>query len=307
MDAALLTLYGHFLVSAASYTNALNYYFRALAADRGNAMTVLSIALAYMQYSMKRQCENRQHAVAMAVGFFRMYRTVRLGDVEVEVDADAEGEVVKEVDPESRPGDSGAPSATTAKAKARWVRSQRLMEVELNEGRFWHHLGLLHLAIPAYERCLAVAQEPLPLPHTRPQVTPEASPPQPNDNSASLDDAMDIDVAIDTGVDLGGDTVMQDNEASEGADQAEGPVRDAAEDINKEPINDQATDENKNKPNPEPQPESQPEPEDEPEGETEPEPEPDFKMEAAFALQHIWALGGDVAKARKITREWLVY
>ena len=305
VDAALLTLYGHFLVSAASYTNALNYYFRALATDRGNAMTVLSIALAYMQYSMKRQCENRQHAVAMAVGFFRMYRTVRLGEVEVEVGA--EGGVDNEAESGASLGESDTPSASTAKSKARWIRSQRLMEVELNEGRFWHHLGLLHLAIPAYERCLAVAHEPPPQPHTRPQADTEASPPRPNENSACLDDAMDIDIAIDTdtSLDRRGDTVMQDNDFNEGADQAGDTAKDAFKNTAKDLAKDQANDENKNKPNPEPQPKPQPQPEDE----TEPavEPEPDFKMEAAFALQHIWALGGDVARAREITREWLVY
>ena len=33
------------------------------------------------------------------------------------------------------------------------------METAFNEGRMWHGLGLLHLAVPAYERCLAVAEE----------------------------------------------------------------------------------------------------------------------------------------------------
>ena len=37
--------------------------------------------------------------------------------------------------------------------------TQRKMEIEFNEGRLWHLLGLLHLAVPAYERCLAIPDD----------------------------------------------------------------------------------------------------------------------------------------------------
>lgn len=137
IEPALLLLYGHFLAQAASYSNALNYYFRAYAADKTNAMVVLSVAVAYMQHSMKRQCENRHQAVIQGVAFFGEYRRLRL----------------KEVDEEGSKMLKGKSESVKA-----FVRSRRLMEVEYNEGRFWQHLGLLHLALAAYERCLDVEE-----------------------------------------------------------------------------------------------------------------------------------------------------
>jgi len=297
VDAALLTLYGHFLVSAASYTNALNYYFRALAADRGNAMTVLSISLAYMQYSMKRQCENRQHAVAQAVGFFGMYRRLRLAEVEVHEDVKRNED--ENMDKSVKYGITPSSDAPIAKAKAHWVRSQRLMEVEMNEGRFWHHLGLLHLAIPAYERCLAVPMVPYPHPqshpHPHPHPQPQANPtpqPAPHASGPLADDAVDLDVpsTINPYLDPNGDTAMTDYDSVDGQVAKDQTATDSIGDA----TSTQAIDDNNNETRNE-------------SDEDETEPEPDFKMEAAFALQHIWALGGDVARAREITREWLVY
>jgi len=217
IEPALLLLYGHFLAQAASYSNALNYYFRAYAADRTNAMVVLSVAIAYMQHSMKRQCENRHQSVIQGVAFFGEYRRLRLREVDEEGSKVLQGK------------------SDTVKA---FVRSRRLMEVEYNEGRFWHHLGLLHLALEAYERCLGVEEPVL-------------------DNLDMFDhNAMDIDGPSDR--------IYPDPEEVKAQRH-----KDTLEDIN---IG-----------------------------------EADFKREAAFAMQNIYALTGNTRGARRIAQKWLVF
>ena len=104
------------------------------------------------------------------------------------------------------------------------------METEFNEGRLWHLLGLLHLAVPAYERCLAV-----------PLVLHDAN------VNANINEHTEAEADVD------GDIEMRMNEKEQE------------------------------------------------------EQEPDFKREAAFALQNILAVGGDMQKARDIAEKWLVF
>lgn len=191
------------LSTASSYPSALNYYFRAYAADQTNAMAVFSIALAYLQYAMKRQAENRHYLALQGVGFFDEYRRLRLGT-------------------NKRKGKGEGVGVAEGRGLEPEVERQRKMEVEFNEGRMWHLLGLLHLAVPAYERCLAVEELP-----------------------------KGTEGGGDGDVDMGGaDTPIGNGEKQE---------------------------------------------------------EADFKREAAYALQIIFAQGGDVVKARMVTEEWLVY
>jgi general transcription factor 3C polypeptide 3 (transcription factor C subunit 4) len=214
IEPVLLMVYGHFLATAASYPNALNYYFRALAADRTCSMAVLSISVCYMQWSMKRQCDNRQFAIVQGVAFFGEYRRLRLIDSE---------------------GDGMGKLADVSQEARNAIRAKRIMEVEFNEGRFWHHLGLLHLAVPCYERCLHV----------------------------------DIDVVQQQMREYGD---MMDIEGSYHQLQA------TRNDAHASKIEDDMDLE-----------------------------EADFKREAAYALQQIWALGGDFRKAREVARKWLVF
>ncbi|KAJ8608958.1 hypothetical protein MRB53_039397 [Persea americana] len=177
LDPALLVMYGHLLVCAGSHQNALNYYFRAYAVDPDNAMTLLSIALAYMQHSIKRQCENRHYFMLQGIAFFKKYQKLRLDDIRQMPD--------------------------------RRESINKLQELEYNEGRLYHSIGLLHLATPAYERCLALP-----------------------DATASL---YDVELTQDVPQEAG------------------------------------------------------------------------FKREAAYALSQIYAIGGDMMKARELTRKWLVF
>ncbi|WEW58281.1 transcription factor TFIIIC subunit tfc4 [Emydomyces testavorans] len=119
MDVALLVLYGHILYAGRSFTNALNYFFRAYALDPENSAVLLSIGLSYIHHSLKRQSDNRHYLVMQGLSFMQEYRKVR------------------EV--------STVP--------------QERQEVEFNFARVWHMLSMAHLAVSGYERCLELSRE----------------------------------------------------------------------------------------------------------------------------------------------------
>ncbi|PGH19184.1 hypothetical protein AJ80_04154 [Polytolypa hystricis UAMH7299] len=119
MDVALLVLYGHILYAGSSFTNALNYFFRAYALDPENPAVLLSIGLSYIHHSLKRQSDNRHYLIMQGLSFMQEYRRVR--------------------------GKSAIP--------------QERQEVEFNFARVWHMLGLSHLAVQGYQKCLNISQE----------------------------------------------------------------------------------------------------------------------------------------------------
>jgi general transcription factor 3C polypeptide 3 (transcription factor C subunit 4) len=171
MSPALLTTYAHVLAAGGAYPSALNYYFRAWTLQPDDPSLNLSIASAYIHHGMKRQSENRQYLVQQGLAFLLRYRRAR--------------------------GSEDAPA----------IHAQ---EAEFNVGRMMSLLGLQHLAIECFERCL--------------------------DLSSKV--------------------------------HAEAELREASgeEDLVRE----------------------------------------DFASQAAFSLQNIAAIAGDVDQARKITKEWLV-
>lgn len=120
MDVALLVLYGHILYSGNSFLPALNYYFRAHALDKNNPSILLSIGLCYIHHAMKRQSENRHYMIFQGLSFMTLYRESR----------EREGALLVE-----------------------------LQEVQVNFGRLYHSLGLLHQATIAYERALEMGQQ----------------------------------------------------------------------------------------------------------------------------------------------------
>ncbi len=78
-------------------------------------MVNLSLALSYIQHALKRQAENRHFQLMQGLSFLYAYYDQR----------------------------QASPIA------------QEKQEAEFNLGRAFHMLGLLHLAIPYYERCIA--------------------------------------------------------------------------------------------------------------------------------------------------------
>ncbi|EAS33872.3 general transcription factor 3C polypeptide 3 (transcription factor C subunit 4) [Coccidioides immitis RS] len=119
MDVSLLVLYGHILYAGNSFTNALNYFLRAYALDPENPAVLLSIGLSYIHHSLKRQSDNRHYLIMQGLSFMQEYRRVR--------------------------ENSSVP--------------QERQEVEFNFARVWHMLGLAHLAVRGYERCLELSGE----------------------------------------------------------------------------------------------------------------------------------------------------
>jgi general transcription factor 3C polypeptide 3 (transcription factor C subunit 4) len=118
-DPALFALYAHVLMCGGSYMAALNYYFRAFALTPEDPVLNLSIGVAYIQHAMKRLSENRQYQIQQGLSFVYRYYDLRTRD-----------------------------GATAIHCQ----------EAEFNVGRIWHGLGLVTLALPAYEKCIALSE-----------------------------------------------------------------------------------------------------------------------------------------------------
>lgn len=117
MDVALLMLYGQILAAGGSDAYALNYFYRAHALQPDHPLINLSIALAYIHYALKRQSSNRHFLIMQGFSFLFAYYNTR-------------------------------------KLSASLDEKQ---EAEYNIGRTYHLLGLVHMAIPFYERCLTLS------------------------------------------------------------------------------------------------------------------------------------------------------
>ncbi|KAF2087223.1 hypothetical protein K490DRAFT_42833 [Saccharata proteae CBS 121410] len=118
MNVALLVMYGHVLSIGGTYINALNYYFRAFALAPDDALLNLSIATSFVMQSFKRQSENRQYQIQQGLRFLYRYYKLRSKD----------------------------------------NIAILVQEAEFNVARLWHSLGLIHLALPHYERVLALSE-----------------------------------------------------------------------------------------------------------------------------------------------------
>lgn len=118
-DPALYALNGHVLMCGGSYLAALNYYFRAYALVQDDPVILLSIGVAFIQHAMKRLSENRQYQIQQGLAFLYRYYELRS-------------------------------ESTSAIHK---------QEAEFNVARMWHALGLMSLALPAYERCVEMRSD----------------------------------------------------------------------------------------------------------------------------------------------------
>lgn len=99
---------------ASRANNLIDYFLRAFALDPTNPMINLSLALGYIHYAIKRQADNRHHFLMQGFAFLFTYYDIRQ--------------------------DSDTP-----------LEKQ---EAEYNVARAYYMLGLTHLAIPYYQRCL---------------------------------------------------------------------------------------------------------------------------------------------------------
>ncbi|OQO01676.1 hypothetical protein B0A48_12713 [Cryoendolithus antarcticus] len=184
LDPGVLLTYGHMVSVANHSSSALPYYFRAFALRPEDPAVNLSIATIYIGGAMKRQTMNRQYEIQQGLSFLYRYYDLRV-------------------------------SSST--------QSLHKQEAEYNVARFWHALGLSHLAVPGYERALAL--------------------------SVKVQEEK-----------------LQGREARrELAELGEGEMH-GDDGLDKE----------------------------------------DFAMEAAFALQSLYAFSGNLGAARRVTEEWLV-
>jgi len=87
--------------------------------DSTNPVINLSLALSYLHYAIKRQSGNRHHLLIQGFAFLFTYYDIR-----------------QRAD----------------------ITSEK-QEAEYNVARAYHMLGLTHLAIPFYQRCLALSDD----------------------------------------------------------------------------------------------------------------------------------------------------
>ena len=95
----------------------IDYFLRALALDSTNPIIKLSLALGYLHYALKRQVDSRHNILMQGLAFLLEYY------------------------------DSRQRSSTFSEKQ----------EAEYNVAHAYHLLGLTPLAIPYYERCLAMS------------------------------------------------------------------------------------------------------------------------------------------------------
>ncbi|KAI9670277.1 MAG: transcription factor TFIIIC subunit tfc4 [Alyxoria varia] len=126
-DPNLLTIMSHVYHHHNSSPQALHYHLRAYAVAPYQATTCLSIAVTYIHVGTRRTAKDKHYHVLEGVAWLERYRKIRL-------------------------------KRDLKRKKGRNERSMVRMEVLYNEGRFWHLLGLGHLAVGCYERCLRVGE-----------------------------------------------------------------------------------------------------------------------------------------------------
>lgn len=117
LDPELYALYGHQMNVGGSPGTALNYYFRAYALKPNDPIINLCLGLAYISLAFKRQSPNRQFQLQQGLTFIMRYYESRCSREEV------------------------------------CFRQ----EAEYNIGVIWHSLGLVHLALPAYDQCIKLS------------------------------------------------------------------------------------------------------------------------------------------------------
>lgn len=135
LDVGLLMLYGHILASGKSYLSAMNYYARVYAITPNNPMVLLSISTAYLHRCMQRQSENRQMQALQAMTFlFEYYESRTNTQLPPSLAVDDDSLIEKEL-----------------------YADQLRQEAEFNVARSFHQLGLGHLSIDYYLRCLNIS------------------------------------------------------------------------------------------------------------------------------------------------------
>ena len=118
-DPSLLALYGHFMFMGGGISTALGYYFRAYVLVPNDPIINLCLGLTYIGLAMKRQALNRQFHIQQGISFINAYHRIRME------------------------------SAGAALER---------QEAEFNVAVTWHTLGLTHLAMRAYQRCIELAE-----------------------------------------------------------------------------------------------------------------------------------------------------
>jgi general transcription factor 3C polypeptide 3 (transcription factor C subunit 4) len=117
LDPELYALYGHQMNVSGSPLTALNYYFRAYSLKPNDPIINLCLGLAYISLAFKRQSSNRQYQLQQGMSFISRYHESQFSREEVCFH----------------------------------------QEAEYNMGVIWHSLGLTHLALPAYDKCIKLS------------------------------------------------------------------------------------------------------------------------------------------------------
>ena len=230
-DPNLLTIMSHVYHHHNSSPLALHYHLRAYAVAPYQASTCLSIAITYIHVGMRRTAKDKHYHVLEGVAWLERYRKIRL-------------------------------KRDLKRKRARDEKNMVRMEVSYNEGRFWHLLGLSHLAVGCYERCLRVGEG--------------RAHDGEGDGDVRMRDGGSAEESDDDDGELSDVSFVDDEEENRAEDQ----------DANRNTENDSSRDDGNSLPA---------------------SAIPSFKRTAAYALQQLLAMGGDVAGARKVGDKYLVF
>lgn len=141
MDVVLFILYSHIMMANNSFTNALNYLYRAHSLDPTNTVCLLSMAFCYLTELFKRQVSNRHALSLMGWMWFGRYEIERRKWAE-QIDSQLEDHNL----------DAGA-TVQVGKVKMIDVVNR---EIEFNRARCWEMLGMPDLAVRGYKKMLSL-------------------------------------------------------------------------------------------------------------------------------------------------------
>lgn len=144
MDVVLFILYSHIMMANNSFTNALNYLYRAHSLDPTNTVCLLSMAFCYLTELFKRQVGNRHALSLMGWMWFGRYETERRKWAE---HIDEENEFDEQLALEE--------GGVVQGEKMKMINIVN-REIEFNRARCWEMLGMPDLAVRGYKKMLSL-------------------------------------------------------------------------------------------------------------------------------------------------------
>lgn len=142
MDVVLFILYSHIMMANNSFTNALNYLYRAHSLDPSNTVCLLSMAFCYLTELFKRQVGNRHALSLMGWMWFGKYESERR-------------KWATQIDEQNDDHNDHEDSSAVLSGRPKMLDIVN-REIEFNRARCWEMLGMPDLAVRGYKTVLTL-------------------------------------------------------------------------------------------------------------------------------------------------------